>query len=160
MSFHDIPTGADQAPDPQQAMDGMLADFARQNPSLAWLPQMLAMRRQAVVESSSPSGLDDSEERIEALEAALAQSEARTARYAAACERLAARLEAARERLADAAASFGACGLCWGEEPRCRSCRGRGKPGWFAADTAQRDRYFAEAIMDDPAPGPTPVHQS
>ncbi|HLG47626.1 MAG TPA: hypothetical protein VKY24_15380 [Reyranella sp.] len=116
-----------------QMMDGLLADLARQKPGLAWLQQMLAMQRQAAAAQATgtPDVQAEAQAEIAALRDALAQAEVRMERLAAANRRLAAELEAARERIADAAATVGACGLCWGEDPRCRSCRGRGKPGLF-----------------------------
>jgi hypothetical protein len=119
-------------------MDGLLADLARQNPSLAWLQQMLAMQRQAA--TAQAAGASDiqveAHAEIAALRDALAQAEVRIERLTAVNRRLAAELEAARDRVADVAATVGACGVCWGEDPRCRSCRGRGKPGLFVREVS------------------------
>lgn len=144
-----IPPGADpQATDQQQVLDSYFADFARQNPNLAWLPQMLSMKRTALVEAAgSSSELDEAESRIAELEVALARSEARCEKLIRLGDELTAELDGAYERVADAAAAVGACGQCWGEDPRCRSCRGRGKPGRFAPDAAIHARFGA-----DPAP--------
>ena len=123
------------AANPNQMMDGLLADLARQNPRLAWLPQMLAMQRQAAAaQAAGPSTVQvEADAEIAALRDALAQAEARIDKLVVLNRRLVAELEAARERVADVAATVGACGLCWGQDPRCRSCRGRGKPGLFVA---------------------------
>ncbi len=40
-----------------------------------------------------------------------------------------------RERLDQLAEGLGACGECWGEDPACRRCRGRGRPGYYLPDT-------------------------
>jgi hypothetical protein len=149
MTLDELQQAAGQDGDPNRAMDDLVADFARRNPRLAWLPQMMAMRRQAVVEPADDGRMDAALARIAELEEALDASEARARRYAAACERLTARLEESCDRLADAAAAVGACGLCWGEDPRCRSCRGRGRPGGFAIDPALRRRFFAEQVPQD-----------
>ncbi len=129
-------------------MDGLLADLARKNPGLAWLPQMLAMQRQAAATSQPTAASDDqsaAEAEIAALRDALAQAEARIDKLVVLNRRLVAELEAARERVADVAATVGACGLCWGEDPRCRSCRGRGKPGLFASRLTASPAGAAEA---------------
>jgi hypothetical protein len=140
-----IPPGADQqAADPQLVLDSYFADFARQNPNLAWLPQMLSMKRKALAEVGSSSDLDEAESRIAELEVALARSEARCEKLIRLGDELTAELDGAYERVADAAAAVGACGQCWGEDPRCRSCRGRGKPGRFAPDAAIQARFCAE----------------
>src|SRR6185436_6642355 len=59
----------------------------------------------------------------------------------------AARLRAAYDSLAERNAALadalGACPLCWGEEPGCRRCEGRGVPGSVDADP---DR-FRELIV-------------
>jgi erythromycin esterase-like protein len=142
-----IQTGlAEPMPDPNLAMDDLMADFARRNPSLSWLPQMLAMKRQALADSLSVIDSGDTRSRIDELESALARCEARCAKLLRLNEETAAELDNAYERLADAAAIVGACGQCWGEDPRCRSCRGRGRPGRFAPDPAVRARFFAEPL--------------
>jgi hypothetical protein len=141
------------AMNPNQMMDGMLADLARQNPGLAWIPQMLALQRQASAAQAATGDDTQSEAQAEiaALRDALARSEARLERLDALNRRLAAELEDAYERVADAAAMVGACGLCWGEDLRCRSCRGRGKPGLFASASTSAPRLIPEA-----APVPPP----
>lgn len=131
---------------PQQAMDGFLADFARQNPELAWFAQLVAMQRQAAASASSQAPeLEAARAEIDALSEQLRQSEVRADKFQRLANRLGDELDAAQDRLADLAAVLGACGLCWGEDRECRSCRGRGKPGMFAPEPATRSRFFAEA---------------
>lgn len=38
------------------------------------------------------------------------------------------------ERLDGLAEALGACAECWGEDPSCRRCRGRGRPGYYLPD--------------------------
>lgn len=135
-SAETTPDTAAAATSPDRMMDGLIADLARQRPGLAWLPQMLALQRQASAAqtaSAADSPPSQAQAELAALREALARSEARLEKLGALNRRLAAELESAYERVADAAAMVGACGLCWGEDARCRSCRGRGKPGLFAA---------------------------
>lgn len=39
------------------------------------------------------------------------------------------------EKLDGLAEALGACAECWGEDPACRRCRGRGRPGYYLPDT-------------------------
>lgn len=146
---------------PQKAMDGFLTDFARQNPDLAWFAQLVAMQRQAQVQSEPPE-LEAARAEITALVEQLHLSETRVERMQRHARRLAEELDVAQERLSDLAAILGACGLCWGEDRGCRSCRGRGKPGMFAPEPATRSRFFAEATKpaERPDPSVTPTDTS
>lgn len=119
-------------------VDALMQSFAQQNPTLAWVAQMLQAQRQ----NSEALPVDDAES--QALREALADSEQRAQKLERIARRLSAELEAANARLADLAAAFGACGLCWGDDSRCPSCRGRGKPGRFAPDQELRQRLFAK----------------
>lgn len=130
----------------QPAPDAFLADFARQNPDLAWFAQLVAMQRQSVTHArSEPPELEAAREEVVNLSEQLRQSEVRADKLQRHVRRLAEELDAALDRLSDLAAVLGACGLCWGEDRECRSCRGRGKPGMFAPEPATRSRFFAEA---------------
>jgi hypothetical protein len=151
-----VPTDqSGNAPSPQQAMDGFLTDFARQNPDLAWFAQLVAMQRQTTTGAQAePPELVAARAEINALEDQLRQSEARADKLQRFVRRLGDELDDAQDRLADLAAVLGACGLCWGEDRECRSCRGRGKPGMFAPEPAARSRFFVEAV--EPAARPNP----
>jgi hypothetical protein len=52
-------------------------------------------------------------------------------------------LEDLREKNDNLAAALGACYLCWGEDPECQECSGRGQPGFFAPD----ENLFAEFVI-------------
>ncbi len=143
------------ASSPQQAMDGFLTDFARQNPDLAWFAQLVAMQRQSVTNAqAAPPELEAARAEVNALEDELRKSEARADKLQRLVRRLGDELDDAQDRLADLAAVLGACGLCWGEDRECRSCRGRGKPGMFAPEPAARSRFFAEAVEPTARPNP------
>jgi hypothetical protein len=45
----------------------------------------------------------------------------------------------------DLAAALGACVDCWGRVRGCRTCRGRGRPGWQAPDPHLFDEMVAPA---------------
>jgi hypothetical protein len=59
---------------------------------------------------------------------------------------LSAELKALRERNDLLAATLGACCLCWGQDPECRACRGRGRPGYAMADEALFGEFVLPAI--------------
>jgi len=141
---------------PQRAMDGFLTDFARQNPDLAWFAQLVAMQRQTAAHAQSePSELEAARAEVVALVEQLHHSETRADKLQRHARRLAEELDEAQDRLSDLAAVLGACGLCWGEDRGCRSCRGRGKPGMFAPEPASRSRFFAQAV--EPAASSNPA---
>jgi len=120
-------------------MADMLQTLAQQNPQLAWMAQLLQAQRQA---AAVPVESSDAEE-CASLREALAQAEQRVQKLGRVALRLRAELEAAHARLADLAAAFGACGLCWGDDPSCAGCRGRGRPGRFHPDHELQQRWFA-----------------
>lgn len=139
-------------------LDAMLGQLAQQRPELAWMTQMIAaQRRQRAAAPPEADAPDPAQTELAALREELALACARAERMAGAARRLARDLHDARERLADLAAAFGACGLCWGEDAACPGCRGRGKPGRFAPDPALRLRFFAEPL-DVPAASRTSTH--
>jgi len=52
-------------------------------------------------------------------------------------------LKALRERTDALASALGTCCLCWGQDPECRFCRGRGAPGFAMPD----ESLLAELVM-------------
>jgi hypothetical protein len=140
-----IPTNAPGAPTPE----ALLGDMVQKNPKLAWLMQMMSAGSQRVAVAESAAA-EERQAEFEALADQLQQSEIRAAKLQRIARRLQSELEEAQERLADLAAAFGACGLCFGQDNGCRSCRGRGKLGMFAADPELRRRFVAEAITTVP----------
>lgn len=141
-------------------MNALLGDLARQNPNLALIAQMMAAQRQQA-DAALPAAVDDpAGVEITALNEELAQARARHARLQRVARRLADELEVARDLLADLAAAFGACGLCWGDDTHCPSCRGRGKPGRFTPDPELRLRFFAQPLeMPAASRTSTPLEQ-
>jgi hypothetical protein len=56
---------------------------------------------------------------------------------------LQAEIKTLRERCDLLASTVGACCLCWGQDPNCRACRGRGKPGYAIPD----EGLFGEFVL-------------
>jgi len=55
-------------------------------------------------------------------------------------------LELLRQRNDTLAAAVGACCLCWGQNIDCRSCRGRGGPGFCIPDESLFEEFVLPAI--------------
>jgi hypothetical protein len=55
-------------------------------------------------------------------------------------------LRTLRERCDLLAAALGACCLCWGQDPACRACRGRGRPGYAIPDEPLVHEFVLPAI--------------
>ena len=51
-----------------------------------------------------------------------------------------------RERCDLLASTVGACCLCWGQDPDCRACRGRGKPGYAIPDEELFGKFVLPAM--------------
>jgi len=51
-----------------------------------------------------------------------------------------------RETVDTLAAALGACAECWGEDPTCRWCRGRGRPGFAPPEPAAFDQLVVPAV--------------
>jgi len=125
------------APDPQDVARQMMADLQRTNPQLAMIAQMMQAR--AIV--AEPVSADLSDE-VSDLAERLAEAEARIEAMRRQARRLYEAHRGASERLAELAAALGACGLCWGEDDFCPSCRGRGRPGMVRPDLELRARLL------------------
>jgi hypothetical protein len=126
--------------DPQAMARRMMADLQESNPSLAALAQLMQAR--TIVPEPIADGLGDE---VVRLAEQLAAAEARIDTMKRQARRLLSSYRNATERLADLAAALGACGLCWGEDGSCPSCRGRGRPGMVRPDLELRARLFGPA---------------
>lgn len=126
--------------DPQAMARRMMADLQENNPSLAALAQLMQAR--TIVPEPVADGLGDE---VLRLAEQLATAEARIDTMKRQARRLLASYRDATEQLADLAAALGACGLCWGEDGSCPSCRGRGRPGMVRPDFELRARLFGPA---------------
>jgi hypothetical protein len=126
--------------DAQAMAQRMMAELRESNPQLAILAQLMQAR--TIV--PDPVSADLSDEVIR-LADQLAAAEARIDAMKRQARRLVALHREADDRLADLAAALGACGLCWGEDDFCPSCRGRGRPGMVRPDFELRARLLGPA---------------
>lgn len=144
------------------SVEGALAGLAGTDPALGLLSQMVARREQMLEQDLEAQ--EREAERLDALARAAQEArrleelrqleeERRQATRRVRLERLRSRLEelesdlaAAQTRLDDLALALGACPNCWGEDPGCRLCRGRGQPGFLRPEEAAFRRLVAPAL--------------
>ena len=135
-----------QAEPDASPLDGLITGLAQNNPSLAWLPQLMAMRSRR--EMDQPPAQNE----IDELRAALRQWQLRAEKMYRRARALEAELAENQDRMSDIAAAVGACGLCWGEDETCPGCRGRGKPGHYSQSRALPATAVSAAASETDAP--------
>lgn len=130
--------------DPQQNLRDLLSQTGSSNPIAGLLASQLAQSQ-----TSSPKHERPVVE-AETIEAdAIASEQAAQASGNALRElrrqvdSMFAELRTLRERTDALAAALGACCLCWGEDPECRFCHGRGAPGFAMPD----ESLLAELVI-------------
>ncbi|MEG3089109.1 hypothetical protein [Sphingomonas sp. PB4P5] len=125
----------------------MMQDIAGGDPRMAALIEM--MQAQRAPPGASPSNdvdaPDERDELIVELSARLDAAEARLTKMTRIARQLHEAGRAASQRLSGLAAALGACGLCWGDDPACLGCRGRGRPGMVRPDPAARADLFGSS---------------
>jgi hypothetical protein len=133
----------DPAGDPSATLAKMMGDLATRDPQMAMLARLMQARASApaaaVVEEET---VDETVREIELLGARLTETQAQLSAVRAQGRKLFEAHREACDRLADLAAALGACGLCWGEDEHCPSCRGRGRPGMVRPDIELRTRLL------------------
>jgi hypothetical protein len=109
-----------------------LAQLANGDPQVAQIAQFLARREEALSRELAQQEQDDAARDEEAHHAALTRQQITELRRVA--DDLSAEAAGLRTSLDTVAAALGACPGCWGEDPACRWCRGRGRPGSMPPD--------------------------
>jgi hypothetical protein len=142
--------------DPLALLRTQLDAQAGHNPQVAQILRLLEQRRQ-----QQDSQQQDSEPQEEVIlspedaahpehEAQAEQAREERARNARklrdTMNRLYAELKALRTRNNALAAAVGACYLCFGEDPLCEECGGRGVPGSLAPEPAAFRKYVHPAL--------------
>jgi len=146
---------------PALTAEELLAQLGQGNPMAGLLAKHLAESKQRrTVIDVEPADEETSESAAESAPPDAAMSELR-----ACAESMFAELKVLRERSDCLAAALGACCLCWGEDPECRGCRGRGRPGYAIPDETQFEEYVLPAVLTlraqrarkgTPTPNPQP----
>ena len=129
-------------------VEGMMARLSAKNPMLGRVFQQLAdsnSKTKAAEREAIEAEVVEVDRDVQQLaaEAASAASAARLADVEQQLRATSLELGSTRERLDMLAAALGACALCWGQEPCCRACRGRGQPGFALPD----EPLFEELVL-------------
>ncbi len=120
----------------------LLAQSAANNPQLQAMLSMMQQSNEA----------DDVEVEDSEMERELALCKNKLGKAVARVKQLRCETEELNEALSamirfaeELAHAVGACSFCWGEDPSCRACRGRGKPGVFEPDPVLFEKYVHPA---------------
>lgn len=137
--------------DPLALLRTQLDARAGHNPQAAQILRLLEQRRQQqdseLQEEVILSPEDAAHPEHEAQAEQVREKRARNARELRdTMNRLYAELEALRTRNDALAAGVGACYLCFGDDPLCEECGGRGVPGSLAPEPAAFRKYVHPAL--------------
>lgn len=130
--------------DPAATAQRIIAETGATNPQLALLAQLF--------NRPAPQAASDRSEEVDELTARLAEAEQTIDALKHQGRRMMEEHQACLDRLSELAAALGACGLCWGEDVACPSCRGRGRPGMVRPDMQLRARLLAPAASSERPP--------
>jgi hypothetical protein len=124
----------------------LLAQLGESNPMAKALLNQMAQERALAANTIDVEPIDEKPELPEHGSSS-DDSAAALAELRKQSESLCAELGILRERNDLFAAALGACCHCWGQDPSCRSCRGRGGPGFSVPDEALFVEYVVPAIQ-------------
>ena len=134
--------------DPVSLLLSQLGGQAASDPRAALLMRLLDRR------GGSPENIDEAKEDPDAQVAEHAAQHAQVGQQGARgirelrtlAKRMYTELESLRERNDALAAALGACHLCFGTDPLCEECGGRGAPGSLAPDPDAFHDYIVPAL--------------
>jgi hypothetical protein len=112
----------------------------------ALLEQRQTQLEAAIAADGGPDDGADDTGGMDDVVAGLAVAEDLVARLTARVGELRAEVARTGERCDRFAAAVGACSACWGEDPGCRWCRGRGRPGALAPDPEEFTAWVVPAV--------------
>ena len=119
----------------------LLGQLESANPTMGLIAKYLTARR------ASESEILTDEDTVIDGEASYVEEDQHLAqvvqRFEQVVNKLRAELGQLRARNDTCAAAVGACYLCWGEDPGCPACRGRGRPGFAMPD----NQAFAQLVV-------------
>lgn len=118
--------------------------LANGDPEMAQLVQVLAQREEQLARDLEAREAEESARQEEARQAAERRDGADALRHLV--DEMSSELDGLRRVLDEVAAALGACPSCWGDDPGCRWCRGRGHPGFMPPDRDAFDRLILPAV--------------
>jgi len=130
------------SPDPMSLLLSQLQTQGSSNPTSALLATLLQMRK------PTEAGCPPAEDPDQAEREAQAQQERERSfqELNGTVSRLYGELDVLRKRNDELAAAIGACFLCFGSDPLCPECVGRGRPGSKLPDVSAYRKYVLPAI--------------
>lgn len=144
-----MPDFSTSAGNPQSMMSQLFEQLGNNDPTMTMMLQMLQNQQTSADTEQDPIAM------AKELEVRLSETEEELARVRTDAKRLLAAHRIAVERLGELSAALGACGLCWGEDPDCLGCRGRGHIGMIRPDSEIRARLLGSARQSIQAAGQT-----
>lgn len=114
------------------------------DPRTAQLVQLLAQREEQLTKELEEQEAEELGRRQEVRQAVELRDE--TDALHRLVEEMSTDLDALRHVLDDVAEALGACPSCWGDDPGCRWCRGRGHPGFMPPDPEAFERLVLPAV--------------
>lgn len=133
--------------DPAALLMSQLGNQAASDPKMAALSWLLSQRRPAPeIDGEAEETGEARAEAARARAAARAERARRIRELRALVKRTWVELEALRERNDTLAAALGACHLCFGTDPLCSACAGRGRPGSRPPEPAAYREYVLPAL--------------
>lgn len=124
-----------------QLFQQLLEQQARDNPQLQ---AMMALMEQMKAGNSEKESRAERE--LIACRTRLSKAASRIKQLTEEVEELLEEISALEHFEEDLSQALGACTFCWGEDPTCRGCRGRGKPGSFEPDPALFEKFVLPAF--------------
>lgn len=124
-----------------------MAQHFGDNPQVLTLLNALQQPGDASVEAAP-----ENEDKVRYYQQKLEQADKKISRLRKVAHELERALQALEQTQANFAYALGACAFCWGEDPHCRACRGRGAPGAFELDVALFEELILPALRRYPAP--------
>jgi hypothetical protein len=124
----------------------ILQQHAATNPTIALLAKQLAEQKARQVDVIDVSPFEEQEESIETEEGNQEPSSDDAIELRGRLDAVTVENQVLRNRNDALAAAVGACCLCWGQDLNCRSCRGRGGPGFCMPDEALFEEFVLPAI--------------
>jgi hypothetical protein len=130
--------------DPMALLQAQLDN--QSDPRMAMLLRLIQQRREAAASEQSAEDAIETEAEAAREDQAQRESAAQARQVRDTMQKLYAEVESLRSRNDKLAAALGACFLCFGGDPLCEECGGRGIPGSRAPEPAAYRQYVLPAL--------------
>lgn len=138
-------------PNSRLNIEEVLAHQAKTNPMVAMFAKHMAEQKAIAAARESLPVIDveasEVDAEVEEIQEQGEDSAAALSELRQDMKGMFAEIKPLRERNDALAAAVGACCLCWGQNLECRSCRGRGGPGFCMPDESLFEEFVLPAIQ-------------